>query len=99
MQFHEETKSSIELEDQPNDSKILTLSRNPNMDRSPTSIAKGTLSEADRIRGVTRNLVVDALAVLDNMWDGCQRSPALKEDYYLLHHYLDYLKRFCEGRA
>lgn len=99
MEFHEETKSSIELEDQPDDSKILTLPRNPVMDRSPTSIAKGTLSKADRIRGVTRSLVVDALVVLDNMWDDCKQSPTLKEDYYLLHHYLDYIKRFCEGRA
>jgi len=99
MEFHEETKSSIELEDQPDGSKILTLSRNPVMDHPPTSIAKGTLSKADRIRGVTRSLVVDALAVLDNMRDGCQQSPALREDYYLLHHYLDYIKRFCEGRA
>jgi len=98
MEFHEQTKSGIELEDQPDDSKILTLSRNPMMDRSPKSVAIA-LSKADRIRGVTRSLVVDALAVLDNMRDGCQQSPALREDYYLLHHYLDYIKRFCEGRA
>lgn len=78
-------KSNMELESQPDDKKILVLS--------------GSLSKADRIRGVTRSLVVDALAVLEDMWDGCQQSPDLRENYYLLYHYLDYLKRFCEGRA
>jgi hypothetical protein len=33
------------------------------------------------------------------MWEECQHSPELREDYYQLHHYLDYLKRFCDGKA
>jgi len=57
------------------------------------------LNKADRIRGVVRSLVVDALAVLDKMRDDCQQPPALMENYYLLYHYLDYLKRFCDGKV
>jgi len=37
--------------------------------------------------------------VLDEMWDDCQKPPALREKYHLLYHYLDYIKRFCDGRA
>ncbi len=62
-------------------------------------LAKERLNEADRIRGVTRSLVMDMLVVLDEMLPECQRSPNLIEKYYLLFHYLDYLRRFCERRV
>ncbi len=77
---------------QPDDEKILMF---PPLESIP---GRG-LGKAERFKGVTRSLVVDALAVLDKMWEECQHSPELREDYYQLHHYLDYLKRFCDGKA
>ena len=56
-------------------------------------------SKVYRTKGVTRSIVVDALKVMDDMWTDCQDSPRLVENYYLLRHYLDYLKRFCEGKV
>ena len=65
----------------------------------PPGIVEIRLSKEARIKGVTRSLVVDALAVLDDMWEECQESPNLRENCYLLYRYLNYLKRFCEGKA
>ncbi len=65
----------------------------------PPGIVSMKLSKEARIKGVTRSLVVDALAVLDDMWEECQQSPNLRENCYLLYRYLDFLKRFCEGKA
>ena len=56
-------------------------------------------SKVYRVKGVTRSIVVDALKVMDDMWEDCQDSPSLAENYYLLRHYLSYLKRFCEGKV
>jgi hypothetical protein len=56
-------------------------------------------SKVYRVKGVTRSIVVDALKVMDDMRADCQNSPHLAENYNLLRHYLDYLKRFCEGRV
>jgi hypothetical protein len=79
-------------ESQPDSKKILMFSR-------LESIPGRGLDKAERFRGVTRSLVVDALVVLDKMWEECQNLPELREDYYQLYHYLDYLKRFCDGKA
>lgn len=89
----------IKYESHPQDQGVIVLSRHPNKHVIPTNIASGSLSKADRIRGVTRSLVVDALAVLDKMQVDCQSTPALKENYYQLYHCLDYLKRFCDGKV
>ena len=56
-------------------------------------------SKAYRVKGVVRSLVTDALKALDDMYKECEPTPELTEKYYLVHHYLDYLKRFSEGRA
>ena len=64
----------------------------------PSGDAQAKFSKEYRIKGVTRSIVIDALAVLDDMWEECQESPKLRENCYLLYHYLGYLKRFCEGR-
>ena len=61
--------------------------------------SEARFSKVYRVKGVTRSIVVDALKVMDDIWTDCQDSPSLVENYYLLRHYLDYLKRFCEGRA
>jgi len=86
------TGFSAGSENQPDNKKILMFS---NLESIP---GRG-LGKAERFKGVTRSLVVDALAVMDKMWEECQDSPELRENYYQLHHYLDYLKRFCDGRA
>ena len=56
-----------------------------------------------RFKAVTGNIVESALNTLDEICaeeiQGENPSPSLLEKYFLLHHYLDYLKRFCEGRA
>ncbi len=56
-------------------------------------------SKVYRVKAVTRSIVVDALKVMDDMWMDCQDSSRLAEKYHLLRHYLDYLKRFCEGKV
>jgi hypothetical protein len=81
---------SAKSEDQKDGEKIALL---------PPGIVRMKLSKEARFKGVTRSLVVDALAVLDDMWEECQQSPDLRENCYLLYRYLDYLKRFCEGKA
>jgi hypothetical protein len=81
---------SAKSEDQKDDEKITLL---------PPGIVRMKLSKEARFKGVTRSLVVDALAVLDDMWEECQESPDLREKCYLLYRYLNYLKRFCEGKA
>jgi hypothetical protein len=83
-------ETSAKSEDQKDGEKIVLL---------PPGIVEIRLSKEARIKGVTRSLVVDALAVLDDMWEECQQSPNLKENCYLLYKYLGYLKRFCEGKA
>lgn len=81
--------ASISIEDKHHDQKIFTLQIPQN----------GGLTKADRFRGVTRSLVVDALATLSKMAKDCHESPELLENYCQLYHYLDYLKRFCDKKA
>jgi hypothetical protein len=91
MGFHRTTaESNAGAEEQTGDKAIVFL---------PSSAAELRMSKADRVKGVTRSLVIEALAVLDEMWEDCQESPNLTGKCYLLYHYLGYLKRFCEGKA
>lgn len=56
-----------------------------------------------RFKAITRNIVQKALMTLDEIsaeeMQGEKPSPSRIEKYYLLHHYLDYLNRFCEGKV
>jgi len=52
----------------------------------------------ERFRGVAKNLVVNAMITLESM-KRASEGAEYQENYHLLHHYLDYLKRFCEGRV
>ena len=56
-----------------------------------------------RFKAVTADIVENALKTLDEIcaeeMQGENPSPSLLEKYFLLHHYLDYLKQFCEGRV
>ena len=87
--------ASAKTEEKLHAQKIVTLSDHPK-GQLPTG---GRLSKADRVKGVTRSLVTDALATLNKMADDCHKSPEMLENYYQLHHCLDYLKRFCEGKT
>ena len=56
-----------------------------------------------RFKAVTGNIVENALNTLDEIcaeeMQGENPSPPRLEKYFRLHHYLDYLKRLCEGRV
>ena len=56
-----------------------------------------------RFKAVTRNIVQKALTMLDEIsaeeMQGQNSSPSHMEKYVILHHYLDYLNRFCEGNV
>lgn len=51
-------------------------------------------------KAVAKVLVRDSLKALENTeveWELDHNSQELKEKFHLLHHYLDYLRRFVEG--
>ena len=56
-----------------------------------------------RFKAITGNIIEKALKTLDEIYieemQGDKPSPSRMEKYSLLHHYLDYLKRFCEGKV
>ncbi|MFQ6067745.1 MAG: hypothetical protein ACE5K3_10810 [bacterium] len=59
-------------------------------------------SNLELFKGVANSLVKDALKVLEEIeveWELDHNSQELREKYYLLRHYLDYLRRFCEGKV
>jgi hypothetical protein len=91
----ESSTASIRTGDKRHDQKVVTLSGHP---KDPVSL-DGRLTKADRVRGVTRSLVVDALDTLHKMAKDCHKTPELLENYYQLYHCLDYLKRFCDGKV
>jgi hypothetical protein len=56
-----------------------------------------------RFKAVTKNIVQNTLMTLDGISaeeiQREKRSPSRLERYSLLHDYLDYLERHCEGEA
>jgi len=62
------------------------------------------LAPLERFKGVSRNLAQNALKTVEelkklcNVYDEPEYSQFM-DKIYLLEHYLDYLVRFCEGRA
>ena len=53
-------------------------------------------------KAVTKSVLVDALKALEETeveWELDHNSQELREKFHLLRHYLDYLKRFCEGKV
>jgi len=56
-----------------------------------------------RFRGVVLNLTKSALDCLNRISQREMQkespSPTLMEDYFLLHHYLDFIKRLCQGKS
>lgn len=62
------------------------------------------LNPLERFKGVTRNLAQNALKSLEELKELCNvydepKYSQFMDKIYLLEHYLDYLVRFCEGRA
>jgi hypothetical protein len=60
------------------------------------------LDPLDRFKGIVLNLTESASDCLNRI---SQReiqkdspSPTLMEEYFLLHHYLDFIKRLCQGK-
>lgn len=55
-----------------------------------------------RFRRVVLNLTENALDCLNRISQQEMQkdspSPNLMEEYFLLHHYLDFIKRFCQGK-
>jgi hypothetical protein len=56
-----------------------------------------------RFKGVVLNLTQSALDCLNRIsqqeMEKDSPSPTLMEEYSLLHHYPDFIKRLCEGRS
>jgi hypothetical protein len=56
-----------------------------------------------RFKGLVLNLTQSALDCLNRIsqqeMEKDSPSPTLMEEYSLLHHYLDFIKRFCEGKC
>jgi len=53
-------------------------------------------------KSTIKNLVKDAIKVTEDLqkeWKRKHNSQKLREKIDILHHNLDYLKRFCEGRV
>ncbi len=55
-----------------------------------------------RFKGVVLNLTESALDCLNRISQREMQkdspSPTLMEDYFLLHHYLDFIERLCRGK-
>jgi hypothetical protein len=55
-----------------------------------------------RFRGVVSNLTKSALDCLNRISQQEMQkdspSPTLMEDYFLLHHYLDFIERLCRSK-
>jgi hypothetical protein len=53
-------------------------------------------------KAVIKSLDAGAMKVLDeteDLWEKDANSKEMKEKLGLLRHYLDYMKRFCEGKV
>jgi len=56
-----------------------------------------------RFKRVVLNLTESALDCLNRIsqkdMEKDSPSPTLLEEYFLLHHYLDFIKRLCKGKS
>lgn len=74
--------------------KLLPPSKKETAERSPH------LDPLVRFKGVVINLTQDALECLNRIsqkeMGKNPPSPALMEEYFLLHHYLDFIRKLCK---
>jgi hypothetical protein len=61
------------------------------------------LGPLDRFKGMVLNLTESASDCLNRIsqreMQKVSPSATLMEEYFLLHHYLDFIKRFCRGHS
>lgn len=60
------------------------------------------LTKSDCFKAVMKSVLSDALKALEDTeaeWELDHNSQKLREEFHLLHHYLGYLKRFCERKG
>jgi len=60
------------------------------------------LKKFDCFKAVIKSVLNNAFKALEDIeveWELDHNSQELREKFHLLHHYLDYLKRFCEGKV
>jgi hypothetical protein len=61
------------------------------------------LDPLDRFKGTVLNLTESAFVCLNRISQREMQkdspSPSLMEEYFVLHHCLDFIKRFCKGNA
>jgi len=60
------------------------------------------LDPLDRFKGIVLNLIKSTSDCLNRISQREMQkdspSPTLMEEYFLLHHYLDFIKRLCQGK-
>jgi len=73
------------------------------VDSTPTFYNNENLHLLEDFKAVVRNLTVNALKVLNRIAAAEMSKPEpqteLVEDYYLLFHYLDFLRRFVSSKT
>jgi len=61
------------------------------------------LDPLDRFKGMVRNLTESASDCLNRISQREMQkdspSPTLMEEYFLLHHYLDFIERLCQNKS
>jgi uncharacterized protein (UPF0335 family) len=60
------------------------------------------LDKLNCFKAVMKSVLSDALKALEDTeaeWELDHNSQELREKFLLLHHYLGYLKRFCERKG
>jgi predicted GNAT family N-acyltransferase len=64
---------------------------------------RGTTDPLERFKGVARDLTEKALEIVNRIsakeMSKLEPQAELVEEYYLLYHYLDFLKRFALKKA
>jgi len=65
----------------------------------PGVTTRDRMSEFEAFRGTARSLARDAMRVLSEVRLGDEVPGPTEERLHLLHHYLDYLIRLCDGEA
>ena len=76
----------------------------PDQIESGWSIVQGKTPDAsERLKAVVKDLTEKALEIVNRISAGemskSEPKAELVDDYYLIYHYLDYLKRFVSSKA
>jgi len=71
--------------------------------KKETQRAEPHLDPLTRFKGLILNLTQNALECLNRIsqqeMEKESPSATLMEEYHLLHHYLDFIKRSCQGKS